>query len=154
MSFIQQTAQYAIRFDRSLNTSILREDYYSDIVFSRATSSGVNVRDGLRQNDTSGFALQFIYEEANCRLYYTPEMTVDITSLWRSAADAQWGTRKCVATSSYNRRAPQKVTTKLSPPAARVHIASTDAVAHVQAFKDSFKLETECKLSGDGFMEP
>jgi hypothetical protein len=86
MGYIQSAAQYAIRYDRSLNSSILREDYYSDIVFSRATGYSVNVRDGLRQNDTSGIALQFIYEEANCRLYYTPEMTVDITALWRAAA--------------------------------------------------------------------
>jgi hypothetical protein len=154
MGFIQQNAQYAVRFDQSLNTSILRSDYYSDIVFSRAAASAVNVRDGLRQNDESGVALQFIYEEADCRLYYTPEMTVDITALWSAAADAQWGTGKCVATNSHSRRTPQEVTTKLSPPAARVHIASTDTAAHVQAFEDSFKLETECRLTGDGFMEP
>jgi hypothetical protein len=156
MGYIQSAAQYAIRYDGSLNSSILREDYYSDIVFSRATGYSVNVRDGLRQNDTSGVALQFIYEEADCRLYYTPEMTVDITSLWRAAADAQWGgsKAKCVTASNYSRRASQKVTTKLSPPAVRVHVASTNVVAHVQAFKDSFKLETECKLTGDGFMAP
>jgi hypothetical protein len=154
MGYIQQSAQYAIRYDGSLNSSILREDYYSDIVFSRATGYSVNVRDGVRQNDTSGFALQFLYEEADCRLYFTPEMTVDITALWRAAADAQWGNGKCVPTNSYSRRAAQKMTTKLSPPAVRVHIASTDAVAHVQAFEDSFKLETDCKVTGDGFMEP
>jgi hypothetical protein len=158
--FIQQTVQYAVKFDPSLNTSILVDDYYNDIVFSRAISGagGVNTRDGLRANDTSGIALQFQYEEADCRLYYTPEMTVDITALWKSAADAQWGNSgKCISSSRYGdekRAAPKisKVTTKLSPPVARVRIA--DADNRVKAFEKSFNLETECKLKGNGFMEP
>ncbi|KAF1829222.1 peptidase S41 family protein-like protein [Decorospora gaudefroyi] len=155
LGFVQQNAQYAVRFMPSLNSSILRRDYYSNIVFSRSLASGVNTRDGLRQNDTSGVALQFIYEEADCRLYYTPEMTVDITSLWKAAADVQWGTSsKCVATSSYGKRDANKVTTKLSLPAAGVRVAQADAVKQMQAFEDSFKLETECKMASDGFMEP
>ncbi|KAF5847731.1 hypothetical protein GGP41_008997 [Bipolaris sorokiniana] len=154
--FIQQTAQYAITFDPSLNSSILREDYYRDIVYSRSAGSGVNSRDGLRVNDTSGVALQFIYEEADCRLYYTPEMTVDITAVWRAAADTKWGDKKCVAGGNYSdeKRDVSKVTTKLSPPKGRVRITTADAVNHVQAFENSFKLETECKLNGDGFMTP
>lgn len=150
--FIQQTAQYAVRFDRSLNDSILRQDYYRDIVFARSEGTGVNSRDGLRANDTSGVPLQFIYEEANCRLYYTPEMTVDITAVWQAAADAQWGDKECVGGGNYEKRAVTKVTTKLSPKK-WVRVAKSN-VAHVQAFEDSFQLETECKLKGDGFMEP
>jgi hypothetical protein len=158
--FIQQTVQYAVKFDPSLNTSILMDDYYNDIVFTRAISGagGVNSRDGLRVNDTSGIALQFQYEEADCRLYYTPEMTVDITALWKSAADAQWGNSgKCVASSRVGgdkRAAPKisKVTTKLSPPVAKVRIA--DADMRVKAFEKSFELETKCGLKGNGFMAP
>jgi hypothetical protein len=157
--YIQQTVQYAVKFDPSLDTSILKEDYYSDIVYARAVGGGgaVNTRDGLRANDTSGIALQFQYEEADCRLYYTPEMTVDITALWKSAADAQWGTSgKCVAgsNSGEKRAAPKisKVTTKLSPPVGRVRVANAEDPMH--AFEKSFELETECKLKGNGFMEP
>ncbi|EUC36269.1 hypothetical protein COCCADRAFT_34277 [Bipolaris zeicola 26-R-13] len=154
--FIQQTAQYAITFDPSLNSSILREDYYRDLVYSRSAGSGVNSRDGLRVNDTSGVALQFIYEEADCRLYYTPEMTVDITAVWRAAADAKWGDKQCVAGGNYSdeKRDVSKVTTKLSPPKGLVRIAAAEAVNHVQAFENSFTLETECKLNADGFMAP
>jgi hypothetical protein len=163
MGYIQQTVQYAVRFDPSLNESILMEDYYSDIVFSRAVGGGgaVNTRDGLRVNDKSGVALQFQYEEADCRLYYTPEMTVDITALWKSAADAQWGNSgKCVSgarqSSGAKRAAPKatnmKVTSKLTPPVGKVRIADVDNRMH--AFEKSFELETECKLKGNGFMEP
>jgi hypothetical protein len=153
--FIQQLAQYAIRFTPSLNSSVLRTDYYSDLPFNRASGgSGVNVRDGVRQNDTSGTALQFVYEEADCRLYYTPEMTVDITSLWKAAADAQWGSSgKCVSGGNYGqKRNVHEVTTKLSP--RRIHVSQAAATTQIQAFEKSFKLETECKMKGDGFMHP
>jgi hypothetical protein len=152
--FIQSTVQYAVGFDPSLNGSILRQDYYSDLPFMRAASAGVNTRDGLRRNDTSGIALQFIYEEADCRLYYTPEMTVDITALWKGAADAQWGNNgKCVTGSGYGqKRNTQEVTTKLGR--RRVQTTQVGAMRKVQAFESTFSLETECQLKGDGFMEP
>ncbi|EOA88596.1 hypothetical protein ACJQWK_02107 [Exserohilum turcicum] len=155
-AFIQQSAQYALRYDPSLNSSILREDYYDDIVFTRSAGSGVNSRDGLRVNDDSGIALQFIYEEADCRLYYTPEMTVDITALWRAAADARWGKGKCVSGGKYGdeKRSAARVTTKLSRPKGRVQTASADAADRMHAFENSYKLETNCKLNGDGFMHP
>jgi hypothetical protein len=153
-SYIQSAAQTAVRYDRSLNTSILRQDYYNDLPFMRGVSYGVNNRDGLRRNDTSGIALQFIYEEANCRLYYTPEMTVDITALWKAAADAQWGNSgKCVSGKDYGqKRNVHDFTTKLGRK--RVQIAQAAAVKQVQAFENSFSLETACQMRGDGFMQP
>jgi len=154
-NFIQNLAQYAIRFTPSLNESILSTDYDSDIPFNRASNGpGVNTRDGLRQNDTSGIPLQFIYEEADCRLYYTPEMTVDITSLWKAAANAQWGDNgNCVSGGGYgSKRNAKEITTKLSP--RRVHVASSVAAKQMQAFESSFALKTECKMKGDGFMHP
>lgn len=153
--YIQQLAQYAVRFTPSLNSSILRRDFYSDLPFIRATGGpGVNTRDGLPQNDTSGVALQFVYEEADCRLYYTPEMTVDITSVWKAAADAQWGNSgKCVSGGDYGqKRKVHEVTTKLSP--RRVQVAQAAMLRQFQAFENSLSLETECKMTGDGFMQP
>ena len=158
-SFIQQNVQWAIDYEPSLNTSILGTDYSDYLVFSRSTSNGVNVRDGLRRNDTSGIALQFIYEEADCRLYYTPEMTTDITSLWKTAADTQWGNKgKCVNTPSYGesklavQKTAQRVTTKLSRPASSSSVHFSES--RMQAFEDSFRLITANKLTGDGYMLP
>ncbi|KAE8843886.1 hypothetical protein HRS9122_04989 [Pyrenophora teres f. teres] len=156
-SFIQQNVQYAIKYEPSLNTSILATDYSNDLVFSRSKASGVNVRDGLRRNDSSGVALQFIYEEADCRLYYTPEMTTDITSVWKAAADSQWGSKsKCVGTPSYGnsklsvQKLAQKVTTKLSRPSTSPPFSES----RMRAFEDSFNLFTDNKLTGDGYMLP
>lgn len=152
--YIQQLAQYAVRFDPSEKTAPLKKDFYSDIPFNRASGSpGVNTRDGLAQNDTTGVALQFVYEEADCRLYYTPEMTVDITALWRAAADAQWGnSKKCVGANYGQKRGVDEVTTQLTR--RRMEVSQNVAMAQVEAFESSFALETECKMNGDGFMHP
>lgn len=44
-----------------------------------------------------GIPAQFIYEEADCRIFYTPEMVVDVAAMWRAAADVAWGSKTCVA---------------------------------------------------------
>ncbi|KAF2280406.1 peptidase S41 family protein-like protein [Westerdykella ornata] len=157
-SYIQnlaQTAMYLAQGDlkKQLNNSVLR-DYYDDIVFYRAASTpGVNVRDGIRANDSSGVALQFVYEEADCRLYYTPEMTVDVTAIWKAAADAQWRDRgKCVGGSGYGKRAAREKTMRLSR--RRTTVSQAAALAQLEAFERTFKLETDCRLSADGFMQP
>lgn len=152
--YIQNAAQRAVQFDGSLNSSILQKDYFSNLPFQAASTYGVNVRDGLKYNDTSGVALQFIYEEADCRLYYTPEMTTDITALWKAAADAQWGNSgKCVSDGGYGqKRSSHDVTTKLS--SRRVHVSQATAMKQLQAFEKSFSLETNCKMHADGFMHP
>jgi hypothetical protein len=156
-AYIQQAAQYALRWNPAVNDTILRTDYETDFPYWRAAggvSPGVNVRDGIRQNDTSGIALQFVYQEADCRLYYTPEMTVDITALWKAAADARWGqTGKCVAGGIYSqKRSSRAATTSLKP--RRVRVSQAVAVKKVQSFENSFGLETNCHLKGDGFMHP
>jgi hypothetical protein len=155
--YIQSLASNSVRLNPELNSTILETDYSNDLPYYRAASGvspGVNVRDGLPQNDTTGAALQFVYEEADCRLYYTPEMTTDITALWKAAADAQWGNSgKCVSGGDYaQKRGSHEVTTRLTP--RRVHVSQAVAMKQVQSFESTFSLKTECKLKGDGFMHP
>lgn len=154
--YIQSAAQYAMQWNPAMKDTILA-GFNNDMPYYRAAagvSPGVNVRDGLPQNDTTGIALQFVYEEADCRLYYTPEMTVDITALWKAAADAQWGQGgKCVAGGNYGqKRSSYEATTKLKP--RRIHVSQAVTVKKVQAFEKSFGLETNCHMTGDGFMHP
>ena len=56
----------------------------------------VNVRNNIRKGDTTLTPLQFVYEAADCRLFYTPQMYADQTILWKTAYKAQWGNGKCV----------------------------------------------------------
>jgi len=156
--FIQEYAGTAVRvatgdLKTKLDNSILPREYRSDIVFNRAAgSAGVNVRDGLGYNDTSGIALQFVYEEADCRLFYTPEMTVDVTAIWKAAADAQWGSSGNCVRKDYGKREAHGITTQLKPRG--VQVSQAAALKQLEDFEKSLSLETECALTGDGFMQP
>lgn len=83
-----------------LNTTDLAQ-YNSIIPFERAspnTSYNVNFRDGIKKGDTSETPLQFVYEAADCRILYTPAMTVDVTAQWKAVANSAWnGDNKCIA---------------------------------------------------------
>jgi len=46
----------------------------------------INLRDQIRQGET--VPLQFTYEAANCRIFYTAQTFYNYTNLWRYAADA------------------------------------------------------------------
>ncbi|KAL9057637.1 MAG: hypothetical protein Q9162_002252 [Coniocarpon cinnabarinum] len=65
---------------------------YSEYPLRRAFNNyAVNFRDGIRQGDESQTPLQFVYEPADCRIYYTSEMTVDVTAIWKTVYDSVWG---------------------------------------------------------------
>jgi len=77
--------------------SYIDPDTY-EIPYVRATSNTaeVNVRDGIREGDESQTPLQFVYEPADCRLWYTAEMTVDVTAIWEKVVDVAWKGGSCV----------------------------------------------------------
>ncbi|OCL11266.1 hypothetical protein AOQ84DRAFT_386953 [Glonium stellatum] len=78
------------------------------------TYAGFNLRDQVRPNDTT--PLQFKYEAADCRIYYTLSNLYNMSRLWRDVASATWNDPSlCVQgstgyTSSHN-------TTAKAPPA-------------------------------------
>ena len=50
--------------------------------------AGINLRDQIRKNEN--VPLQFVYEAANCRIFFTPQTFHDFSKLWHYAADAIW----------------------------------------------------------------
>ncbi|KAH7399875.1 hypothetical protein BKA64DRAFT_733306 [Cadophora sp. MPI-SDFR-AT-0126] len=71
---------------------------YTDLPQNRSTDCSVNVRDNiLRAHIEDGIPAQFLYEPADCRLFYEAPMISDVTFIWKRAADAAWSGRKCVA---------------------------------------------------------
>lgn len=158
--YIQSLAQEAVTLaapDQAerYNTSVL-QDYYADAPFTRAASApGCNVRDGLREGDDSGVPLQFQYEAADCRLYYTPEMTVDATAIWKAVADAQWssgGEGKCVGAGGGYSPKKREVTRSLGGKGLQKR-AVVDR-KQFEKLKGTFGIETDNELGGDGFMLP
>lgn len=65
-----------------------RADTLSDYCI---TYMGFNLRDQIKEG--SDVPLQFLYEAANCRIFYTPETFYNYTALWKYAAAATWTTR-------------------------------------------------------------
>ncbi|WPH02081.1 Hypothetical protein R9X50_00493600 [Acrodontium crateriforme] len=125
------------------NNTVLGQ--YSTLPFDRSTASVVNARDGLRQGDKSGIPLQFIYEPADCRIYYTPAMAVDQTATWKTVADSAFnGKNHCIAGSigpnHYRKRAPATMHTVSENLDTSAHYATLDSV-FVQG-----------KQAGNGFM--
>ncbi|RMZ70259.1 peptidase S41 family [Pyrenophora seminiperda CCB06] len=50
-------------------------------------AGGVNLKDNLRLTDTSGTPLEFMYEAADCRMWFTSKMVSDVTEVWKGVAD-------------------------------------------------------------------
>lgn len=67
-------------------------------------AGGVNLKDNLRQNDASGTPLEFMYEAADCRMFFTAAMVSDVTALWKGVADRMFkgegGMAQCVTGST------------------------------------------------------
>lgn len=157
-TFIQSFSATAVTLNKTLQSSDLKE-YNVGKAINRAYATGLNVRDALRMGDDSGIALQFKYQEADCRLYFTPEMTVNAAAIWKAAADAQWrDPSRCIGNGGYYnssdaKRAVQGQTTKLSPAQGYMH--SAKALQQFATLEDTFSLETEYQReAGDGFMQP
>lgn len=63
------------------------------------TYASINLRDQVRRDET--VPLQFAYEAADCRIFYTPQTVYDYTALWQYAAAAIWTNPSlCVAGST------------------------------------------------------
>jgi hypothetical protein len=61
-----------------------------------ASASVINLRDNIRDDDTGAIPLNFVYEAADCRLFYTGDMYRDVTNVWKKAVDANWGDKSKV----------------------------------------------------------
>ena len=103
--YIQYLAQYTHALSSKeesayYNTTELGE-YWDNTVFDRVavgTSVNVNFRDGIRDGDPTQTPAQFVYEESDCRILFTKEMTYDVTAIWKAVADSAWkGKDRCVA---------------------------------------------------------
>ncbi|KAL5354942.1 hypothetical protein BJX96DRAFT_140397 [Aspergillus floccosus] len=58
--------------------------------------SRIQLQDQIRKGDESGAALQYIYEAADCRLYYTTKTLFHPEAMWEAAWSAYQDTSKCV----------------------------------------------------------
>lgn len=80
---IDSDIQYAIIFNSSAAEYLPNRDIQLWITYLQ-----FNLRDQIRKGEY--FPLQFAYEAADCRIFYTPETFYNYTNLWKYAANAMW----------------------------------------------------------------
>ena len=147
LSYIQEFSQASnASLVASWENSVLAN--YTQLPFYRTSASVVNARDGIRKGDTTETPLQFVFEPADCRIFYTPEMVVDETAVWKTVADTVWGSGDaCVAGSNdfYGNK------TKRSLGESKRHAVRRDL--DIQALYESLNIATTgATQSGDAVM--
>ncbi|KAH7411774.1 hypothetical protein DE146DRAFT_254437 [Phaeosphaeria sp. MPI-PUGE-AT-0046c] len=92
---------------RYLNSTAIGKIANTDQLFIRSAyapgrglAGGMNGLNNQRMGDESQTPLEFIYEAADCRLFYTLNTLYDPVNLWKAAADVRWGQGKCVPQST------------------------------------------------------
>lgn len=68
-------------------------------------TGSVNSLNNERMNDTTHTPLEFIYEAADCKIFYTAATYLNVTELWNTAVDAKWFNGKCVPGSTGDKTA-------------------------------------------------
>ncbi len=64
------------------------------------SSSRAQSQDQVRKGDKTATPLQYIYEAADCRVFYTPDTYSDPNAAWKQAWDAISDNTKCVSGST------------------------------------------------------
>jgi hypothetical protein len=53
------------------------------------------LRDNIPHGDTEGIPLQFVFEPANCRVFYTAGSVSEPVRLWEQVVAVAWGGGEC-----------------------------------------------------------
>jgi hypothetical protein len=118
-AFAERTIMVAQALDgaavaKQLNdTTNVGKIYNAEQIYKRTTVpnpgqtivGGVNSLNNQRQGDAAQTPLEFIYDAADCRLFYTTASYLDPVNLWKMAIDAKWGKGKCVPGSTGHKTA-------------------------------------------------
>jgi len=57
-----------------------------------ANDASVNFQDNIRDGaEQAGVPTQFVNDTADCRIFYTPSMYLNVSEIWSAVADVAWG---------------------------------------------------------------
>jgi hypothetical protein len=75
--------------------------------------SAINLRDQVRKGEDT--PLQFVYDAADCRIFFTPKTVFNLAALWKYAADAIWAKPELCVKDSTGYATTNASDTKLPP---------------------------------------
>ena len=92
---------YAATIINSSVTNYLPASHVTEDLLFWLQDATFNLRDQIRQGPDNYFPLQFAYEAADCRIYWTLSTFNNFANLWQYAADAVWtNSNSCVSQST------------------------------------------------------
>ena len=95
VDFFDESRRWASHdLQAQLDASFSRSDVMHAI--NRSKSLSINSRNKLRRGDEFLTPLQFAYDAADCRFFYTAEMYANQSKVWSFAEDAMWNNGPCV----------------------------------------------------------
>lgn len=132
----------------SAQKSVLQK--ISDLPLRRSLDNGINFSDQiLIQNLQDGTPAQFIREDADCRLFYTPAMIQNVTAMWQAAAASAFSGKACVAGGINQQNSTVKATAKTnSKQIAAMTQAAADARTYLQEVRRKAVIEPAQRMSG------
>ena len=116
-----------------------------DIEFLIDTAN-INLQDQIRKDEN--IPLQFVYEAAHCRIYYTRDMLFNFSGLWKYAADATWSNPGLCVKDSINQPSALKVDTKGPTQAQKASWAASKPKNPIVTTNTSYSLPEFLKEAG------
>lgn len=101
--------------------------------------AGFTIRDQVRRHEN--IPLQFVYEAADCRIFFTPETVYNFTNLWKYAAEAVWTNPSlCVKGSTGYSNTNETITTMPSgvDQASNITTMDSDSFYNIQSHLPDF----------------
>jgi hypothetical protein len=77
-----------------------KEDAIQAIRRIGSNNANVNFQNNIRKGDENYTPLQFVYEAADCRFFYTAPMIANQHLVWQHTYNLRWGSGTCVAGST------------------------------------------------------
>jgi hypothetical protein len=142
-----------INYAESINTTTVNylptrtdNDFY-------VTRLGVNLRDQIRKSEY--VPLQFVYEAANCRIFYTPQTIYNYTNLWNYAANAIYSKPELCVQGSTGYATSNATDTKIplnATAAFNVNVSyNISGIIRLSGSDDGFNIGVSRRIS-DGFV--
>ncbi|RFU35040.1 hypothetical protein B7463_g1302, partial [Scytalidium lignicola] len=89
-------AQFAIQEGTITDEQIAILSNLTLLPIERSTASSINLRDIILPDEVfEAIPAQFVAEESDCRLYWTPDMITDVTKVWEATASAAFDGKAC-----------------------------------------------------------
>ncbi|KAL9086788.1 MAG: hypothetical protein Q9165_006935 [Trypethelium subeluteriae] len=114
--------QFATSQNETANSSLPQRDLSFYVTYA-----GFNLRDQVRPNDST--PLQFKYEAADCRIFYTLANVYNLPQLWRDAANATWEDDSLCVEGSQGYSTLNGEAASKAPPAPTTQLPSLDATS-------------------------